>query len=347
MEFSSYVREAIALIDYLEKDRDYNAVALIKGAAEKAGNDMDAHILNVIGGSMTMAYNKKNQVFTSLFEFEEGRSFGPEDLNETDIDILRSLIQQTKSSWLRTKFSHIVWTITTEKNYGQIAVLGYLESYQKFFDVVHWVSCYDQIKCAYQISSKIGKNSDLFKKVRSTIIQDLVKMNGEDPSFLSIRLLMLVIDDFRKSDFFDYIEIAEKLFSKNVDFKNDNTILSDESFHIIEIFYKHIKKIDEIKVKKEKYASYYAFQSQKQADKKDYFRAVHLMKKACILFSEVNREKAIALRLQMETFQKLMLKDIKPFTMKIDVKDTAKAVDKMFEGLTLTEAIVQFGRLSK
>ena len=62
---------------------------------------------------------------------------------------------------------------------------------------------------------------------------------------------MLVIDDFRKSDFFDYIEIAEKLFSKNVDFKNDNTILSDESFHIIEIFYKHIKKIDEIKVKKE------------------------------------------------------------------------------------------------
>lgn len=145
MVFSSYVREAIALIDYLEKDRDYNAVALITGAAEKAGNDMDAHILNVIGGSMTMAYNKKNQVFTSLFEFEEGRSFGPEDLNETDIDILRSLIQQTKSSWLRTKFSHIVWTITTEKNYGQIAVLGYLESYQKFFDVVHWVSCYDQI----------------------------------------------------------------------------------------------------------------------------------------------------------------------------------------------------------
>ena len=38
MDFSQYVLNAIASIDYLEKDRDYNAVSLIKGAAENAEN---------------------------------------------------------------------------------------------------------------------------------------------------------------------------------------------------------------------------------------------------------------------------------------------------------------------
>lgn len=135
MEFSQYVMEAIASVDYVAKDRDFNAVSLIKGAAEKAENETDSHVLDVISGSMTMTYKSKEQVFSPLFiEYGGSRSFGPEDLSEVDVDILRGVIQVTESSALRTRFSHIVWTITKEYGYGQRAVMGYLDAYKRTFD---------------------------------------------------------------------------------------------------------------------------------------------------------------------------------------------------------------------
>ena len=104
-------------------------------------------------------------------------------------------------------------------------------------------------------------------------------------------------------------------------------------------------KNDDIKATKEQYAGYYEAQARKLANKKDYFRAVVLMKTACSLYAEVNRDKALALRIEMEIWQKLALKDLHPITTKIDVKEIADAVDQMFDGLTLPEAIVQFGRV--
>lgn len=348
MDFSQYVLNAIASIDYLEKDRDYNAVSLIKGAAENAENGQDSHILSTIAGSMTMKYKSKDQVFSPLYiEYGGSRSFGPEDLSESDLDILRCVTQVTKSSWLRTRCAHILWTIKKEHPFGQLAAMGYLAAFQNGFDPVHWTACYENIRAAYQIASMMGKSADTYKQTRSAILQKLTGMNGTDPLFLSLRLLKLVHKDLVKEEMPKYVGIAEILFRKNTDHSNDNTHLADESFDVLEPIYKRMNRDADIKTAKEQYASYYEAQARKLSNKKDYFRAVHLMKNACSLYASVNREKAIELRLEMEQWQKLMLKDLHPITTKIDVKETAEAVDKMFDGLTLPEAIVQFGRMAR
>lgn len=348
MDFSQYVLEAIASIDYLEKDRDFEAESLIRGAAEKAENANDSHVLGVIAGSMSMKYKSDEQVFSPLFiEYGVGRSFAPEDLSEADLDILRCVTKVTKSSWLLTRFAHIVWTIKKEYPFGQLAVAGYLDAFRKTFDPVHWITCYEKIQAAYQIASAMGKSAEPFKQTRSVILQKLIEMNGTDTLFLSLRLLKLVQKDLSKEEMPKYAGIAETLFHKNTDTSNDNTHLADEAFATLEPIYKRMNRDDDIKVAKEQYAGYYSAQAKKLADKNDYFRAVHLMKNACSLYTGVNREKAIELRLEMEQWQKLALKDLHPITTKIDVKETADAIDAMFGGLTLPEAIVQFGRVAR
>ena len=348
MNFSQYVLNAIASIDYLEKDRDYNAVSLIKGAAENAENVQDSHILGIIAGSMTMKYKSRDQVFSSLYiEYGGSRSFGPEDLSEADLDILRCVTQVTKSSWLRTRFAHILWTIKKEHPFGQLAATGYLAAFQNGFDPVHWTACYENIRAAYQIASMMGKSADTYKQTRSAILQKLTGMNGTDPLFLSLRLLKLVHKDLVREELPKYAGIAEILFRKNTDHNNDNTHLADETFDVLEPIFKRMNRDADIKTAKEQYASYYEAQARKLSNKKNYFRAVHLMKNACSLYAGVNHEKAIELRLEMEQWQKLMLKDVHPITTKIDVTETAEAVEKMFDGLTLPEAIVQFGRMAR
>ena len=348
MEFSQYVLDTLASVDYLEKDRDYQAESLIRGAAERIENENDSHILRVIAGSMSMKYKSDEQVFSPLFvEYGVGRSFAPEDISELDMDILRCVTKVTKSSWLRTRFAHIVWTINKEYSFGQLAVAGYLDAFQKNFDPVHWITCYEKIQAAYQIASAMGKSAEPFKQTRSAILQKLKEMNGSDTLFLSLRLLKLVQKDLSKEEMPKYAGIAKILFHKNTDPSNDNTHLADEAFATLEPFYKRMNRDADIKVAKEQYAGYYAAQAKKLADKNDYFRAVHLMKNACSHYIGVNREKAIELRLEMEQWQKLALKDLHPITTKIDVKETADAIDEMFDGLSLPEAIVQFGRVAR
>ena len=348
MDFSQYVQDAIASIDYLERDRDFNAVSLIRGASEKADDQQDSHILAVIAGSMTMSYNFKDQVFRPLFEeFNGSRSFGPQDLDEADMEILRSVAQMTNSEWLRTKFSHIVWSITKDHSFGLVAAAGYLDAFQKNFDPERWTTCYNKVKTAYQIASTLGKSAEIFKQTRTAIQQKLTELNGTDPLFLSLRLLKLILMDLGKDELPKYVRIAEAQFRKNTEPENDNTHLADESFDTIERIYKRMNRDTDIKTAKAQYAGYYEAQARKLANKKDYFRAVYLMKHTCTVYAGVNREKTIELRLEMEQWQKLALKELRRITTTIDVQETAKTVDEMFNGLTLSEAIIQFGRVAR
>ena len=346
MEFSQYVLDAIATVNSFEKDDNFYAASLIKGAAEEADSEEDSHVLSIIGGAMTMTCRNKGREFTHFLELEGSRSMDPSDLSQEGVEILRHTISVTESLWLRTRFAHLVWTITKEYEYGQIAVTGYLDSFQRLFDPEHWVGCYEKVEAAYHIATALGKKNELFRQVRSVILQKVIELEGTDPLFLSIRLLQLVIQDLEKEELPKYVRIAESLFLKNTDPNGDNIYQADDSYSILEAFYNRMKKDAGIKAAKERYAGYYETQARKLANKKDYFRAVMNMKKACSLYAGVDRDKTVGLRLEMEEWQKLSLKALHPITMKIDTQKIEDAVDLMFAEVTLSEAIVQFGRIS-
>lgn len=190
MVFSRYVLDAITSLNYVVKDHDTTFQSFLREASEKAPNTTDTHILDIILGASTMRYKEKERTFGPLVIWNDGsRSFALEDLTRDDLDILCTVIQITESSHIRTKYSHIVWLLNKDNRYGEIAVAGYLDGFQKKFDPEHWVECYEQISSAYHIASVMGNKSESFKKTRMAINQKLIQMNGSDPLFLSLNLL--------------------------------------------------------------------------------------------------------------------------------------------------------------
>ncbi|MBE6967374.1 MAG: DUF4209 domain-containing protein [Ruminococcaceae bacterium] len=348
MDFPQYVLDVIASVDPVIKDHDTGSISLIREASEKAPSKTESHILDVIAGASTMCYKAKERTFGPLIIWNDGsRSFAPEDIKEDDLDILRNTIQHTGSAYLRTKFSHIVWSLTRDNIYGKIAVAGYVDEFQKQFNPEHWVDCYDQIRSAYHISSMMGNKSDCFKQTRATINEKLMQMNGSDTSFLSLKLLGLIAKDAPKEDLPKYDSIISILAGKNLDPSNNNANLADTTFSVLEKLYGRLKKDAELKAFKGKYANYYEIQAKSLAQKNDYFRAVFMLKKACTLYAGINQEKLLELRRLLEEWQKIALKDMHFHKFEIDLKPTYDAVEQLFDGLSLSEAIVQFGRIVK
>ncbi len=348
MDFSQYVLDVIASVDPVIKDHDTGSISLIREASEKAPSKTESHILDVIAGASTMCYKAKERTFGPLIIWNDGsRSFAPEDIKEDDLDILRNTIQLTGSTYLRTKLSHIVWSLTRDNSYGKIAVAGYVDEFHKQFNPEHWVDCYDQIRSAYHISSMMGNRSDSFKQTRAIINEKLMQMNGSDTSFLSLKLLGLIVKDAPKEDLPKYDSIISILADKNLDPSNNNANLADTTFSVLEKLYGRLKKDAELKEFKGKYAKYYEIQAKSLAQKNDYFRAVFMLKKACTLYAGVNQEKLLELRQLLEEWQKIALKDMHFHKFEIDLKPTYDAVEQLFDGLSLSEAIVQFGRIAK
>ena len=348
MDFSQYVLDVIASVDPVIKDHDTGSISLIREASKKAPSKSDAHILDVIAGASTMYYKSKERTFGPLIIWKDGsRSFAPEDIKEDDLDILRNAIQLTGSTYLRTKFSHIVWSLTRDNSYGKIAVAGYVDEFQKQFNPEHWVDCYDQIRSAYHISSMMGNKSDSFKQTRAAINEKLMQMNGSDISFLSLKLLGLIVKDAPKEDLPKYDSIISILAGKNLNPSNNNANLADTTFSVLEKLYSRLKNDAELKAFKGKYANYYEIQAKSLAQKNDYFRAVFMLKKACTLYAGINQEKLLELRQLLEEWQKIAIKDMHFHKFEIELKPTYDAVEQLFDGLSLSEAIVQFGRIVK
>ena len=348
MDFSQYVLDVIASVDPVIKDHDTGSISLIREASKKAPSKTEAHILDVIAGASTMYYKSKERTFGPLIIWKDGsRSFAPEDIKEDDLDILRNAIQLTGSTYLRTKFSHIVWSLTRDNSYGKIAAAGYVDEFQKQFNPEHWVDCYDQIRSAYHISSMMGNKSDSFKQTRAAINEKLMQMNGSDTSFLSLKLLGLIVKDAPKEDLPKYDSIISILAGKNLNPSNNNANLADTTFSVLEKLYSRLKNDAELKAFKGKYANYYEIQAKSLAQKNDYFRAVFMLKKACTLYAGINQEKLLELRQLLEEWQKIAIKDMHFHKFEIELKPTYDAVEQLFDGLSLSEAIVQFGRIVK
>lgn len=348
MDFSQYILDVLASIEHMIKDHDTHSVSIIREAAQKAPSETESHILDVIAGASTMCYKDKERSFGPLVIWNDGsRSFAPEDIQGNDLDILCNVIQITGSTYLRAKFSHIVWTLTKDNRYGEIAVSGYLDEFQKQFDPDHWVGCYDQIRSAYHISSVMGNKTESFKQTRIAINQKLTHMNGSDKLFLSLKLLGLAIKDAPKEDLPKYDAIICILADKNLDPSNQSANLADTTFSVLEKLYGRMKKEAELKIFKGRYANYYEAQAKTLAQQNDCFRAVIMLKKACNLFVGINQEKLLELRLLLEDWQKEAIQEMHVQKYEIDLKPTYDAVEEMFDGLSLSEAIVQFGRIAR
>ena len=121
------------------------------------------------------------------------RTMTPRDLSGEPAIALRGLAEQVRDPELRARLLDVVWNADRDHTAAESAVSAYLESARCLLDPEHWVAYYDRCARALRLAVALRHN-DLQAEVVSEINTTLSDLNGEDPLFLTVRLVSLLLD---------------------------------------------------------------------------------------------------------------------------------------------------------
>lgn len=172
----------------------------------------------------------------------EYRKYGDEGLipfTDTELKVFNSLDWTRLPHNLKAHIYDVIWLCNHRHEAAKTATEEYYELYQEWFDEEHWVQCVDYISRAVELAAKIGikdKKEDFLTEVYN----DVVRLNGDDSSFLSISLIELLICQNYHCDFNTLIPFTDRLISKNEN-SISNAHIIEQAYHVKADLYKKLK----------------------------------------------------------------------------------------------------------
>jgi len=152
--------------------------------------------------SLSMREVDNGIVFEPFVVFEGKRSFALEDMTEDDYKCLLSLELERLPLSVKTRIADVLWTKKRNFVMGNIAANSYFESFKLAFKDEEWVDSLKLINRAICISAQINK-MDLYKKCCNFVYEEIIRIDGKDEHFLSIKLIEILL----KQSFGDLLTI--------------------------------------------------------------------------------------------------------------------------------------------
>lgn len=125
------------------------------------------------------------------------------------LNLLNNVVSNTTDNELKARIGDILWVIDRDYKMAELAIVAYLESSKILEHPEHWTSCEERIQRAFRLANLLGKRSGHIEKVIEHIEFVLDKYNGEDPLFLSQKLMSFLIEA-KHGDPEKYAILAEK-----------------------------------------------------------------------------------------------------------------------------------------
>ena len=265
----------------------------------------------------------------------EYRTYGEEGIipfTDTELRIINSLDWAKLPHNLKAHIYDVIWLCNHEYKAAETAAEEYYESYREWFDEVNWVQCVDYIRRAIELSAKIGRN-DKKESFLTGVYNDIVRLNGDDSSFLSISLIELLTCQNYCCDFNTLIPFADRLISKNEGSLGTAHIVEQAYYMKAELYKKLKDSVSENNV----YVQYAdalmqgaemlvkASNDEKKVDNRNWFMAENNVKKAIKLFQNHGAsEKAVNAQKRLVEIQKDAIKHIQMHEFKYDVSEFYK-----------------------
>lgn len=130
------------------------------------------------------------------------------NISDAHLNVLKDWAADISDAELRARVADILWVRKRDYLMAQLAINSYLESASYLEDPECWTSCVDRIERAIRLSRKSNQKHH-FTKVVDHIEAVLDKYNGEDPLFLSAKLMEL-LQEYKQGAPSKYAAIAEK-----------------------------------------------------------------------------------------------------------------------------------------
>lgn len=139
---------------------------------------------------MSLSYIDRTKKYEPQIILANGkRSFSLDDIKDVDWIFLNKLLSEQIPIILKARISDLLWVCQMEYKSALCAIGYYIELYKLSFDSDEWLTCEYYINRALPISFLLGKKSSVYQDTCSFIREEIERINAEDPSSLTIKLI--------------------------------------------------------------------------------------------------------------------------------------------------------------
>ncbi len=142
--------------------------------------------------SMMFHPGDKSQPFGPMAEWGDRRTMIPSDLRGELADAVHGFALQIQDPELRARLMDVVWEANRNHTAAEAAVPAYMESARNLFDPDNWVHCAERYERALALATML-KQADLRTAIEAEIEEAVLRLNGQDTLFLTIKLVSLLL----------------------------------------------------------------------------------------------------------------------------------------------------------
>jgi hypothetical protein len=166
--------------------------------AKEAGNDKEQAVFEILAAVTSVPiYSESHEKFFSE-HFQ--------NLTDEHLDFLAEIASDISDAELQARVADILWVRRRNYRMAQLAVTAYLQSATELEDLIEWLWCFERIEQALRLSRKINYQPEVVITHIETVVD---RYNGEDPSWLSAKLMGL-LQEYRLGDSTKYAALSEK-----------------------------------------------------------------------------------------------------------------------------------------
>lgn len=225
-------------LDHHWDDLPYSFNQLNRAKLENAF-DLEVFDLVMKAYGITIIYSSDRRDSDTKKEY---RKYGDETLNpfsDDELNVFNNLDWTRLPHNLKAHIYDVIWLCNHKYEAAKIALEEYSELYRECFDEVNWVQCVDYISRAIELAAKIGID-DKKDALLNEVYNDVVRLNGDDSSFLTISLIELMITQNYHCDFNSLIPCVDRLIIKNGGNLSNSHIL-EHAYYLKANLYKKLK----------------------------------------------------------------------------------------------------------
>ena len=224
----------------------------------------------------------RSEPFPPTAVFSGRRTMIPRDLSGEPAKAFHGLAQRVRDPELRARLLDVVWDANRDHRAAESAVSAYLESAQRLLDPEHWVAYYE--RCARALGLAVAlRHDDLRAQVMSEINTTLADLNGEDPLFLTVRLVSLLLDCGLGD-----VETLSTISERGASIAEDRLAFDRARSHLenVVVCRRRLDDVDGERSARGRIAACFERQGMLQLDSGEYMAATHWLEKAHSAYRE-------------------------------------------------------------
>lgn len=180
--------------------------------AMEQDNPKKVFIFSLLGSIFSMRMTNPSSInpFPNMLSSRYPQNTMLENISDSHLEVLKEVLPIITDPEMKARIAEVIWIRKKEIQIAEIAVDAYIHSFENLFDSISWTTCFERIERAFFLAKKSGKNKPSYLKVVDTIEKSIQRCNGEDGSYLSVKLMDILINHKLMANIEKFITLTKK-----------------------------------------------------------------------------------------------------------------------------------------